>query len=501
MAKELVIYTMITMSLSLLSKGLGFLRDILLVSKLGAGEYTDAYYGAMNIVDFFILFSGLNALKSVATSNYTQAHSSKTNRNLFFTSMVSGVSVYGLILSAAIFLFSPLLVKLFLPGLTDAVRGQSETYLKVLAFLVFFRSLYFILGNILAVEKKFISQNIFMPLINLSILASIWFLPSDKIMLGLIHTLVWGTLVAVIIQMIILSPKCRVLPSLLFNKLNDVWSRQKFFAKKTAPLLFVTATFALASSTDKIIASFFEEGALTSINIASMISLLPLQFVVIPMGNVLFPHFSKLYNEGKTETLSNHYNFNQNLLISIFIPIAVFLFFNSTQIISLAFLSDKFNTDDVDMVAQNLSIYSIALVFNAFYYITSFLFQGAQKNSLIGKIGFYGYIINIICSVLFSFLLDSPIGIPMGTTVAFAFFAIRASSNIKKEFSFSLNKKIYLNSVIVIATSILTQLLIGQINIPSFNKLMLLLTHVCIYTLIHIPIYFILVKYRFPKKV
>lgn len=429
-------FTSIVLIISLISKVLGLLRDILLVGELGAGASTDVFYGAMNVIEFFILFSGLNAMKSVGTSTYTMIKQENRGRSAYLTSLIVILISYGIVLSFLLFMFSKFVTIIFLPGFSIDNRILASRLVRILSFMIVAKGLSLILGNLMAVEKRFVVQNIFMPITNLVVIVTLFLSPSHLIIRNMAFAIMISWMFSAMVQLIILSNFGK---EIIRISLTDLKNYGKLFFNTGYPLLFVTTTFALASSTDKIIASFFKEGTITSINLASMICFMPLQLILTPISNVFFPHFSKLYHAGKINELERDFNKGQLLVSLIFVPIVIIFLFFGKDIVEIAFLRKNFSQSNLHVVSQYLFVYCFALIFNAYYSLTTFIYQGARKNKTIGLIGIIGYAVNIICSISISFILNNPIGIPLGTVCAFIFFSIY--SNIKMEKTFKITFK------------------------------------------------------------
>lgn len=453
--------------LTLLAKGLGFLRDVLLVGKLDVSASTDMFYAALGIVECFVLFSGLNAMKSVATSTFTQERAEGRSSSPYLSSLVYALLFYGSLVSLPLLLFPGAVARAFLPGFDSAAGAEISTFLRIIALLVLFRGLSLVLGNLLAVRGKFIAQNLPFPLVNAVAVIVILISGRASVVRNLCLALPLAYLGSSMIQYILLAEReCR----LTLVSMATVREYVRRFAGIAYPLLFVTAALSLAGVVDKAVASFFEKGTITSFNLAYLICFLPVGLLLIPISSVLFPRFSRAYQRGDMVQLEEDYNRGQLLAVTIFVPTAVFMMCSSREIVAAAFLRRNFSLQNVDTIASFLFVYSFALALNSVYYLTSFLFQGAQKNMVIGKIGAVGYAVNIVCSVALA-LLFGPVGIAVGTVCAFLVFAVAANLSVHKHFGISLKRETVVLGGAVIALSVLSGSIVawlGDVMVPSW---------------------------------
>jgi putative peptidoglycan lipid II flippase len=441
-------------ALSLIAKALGFSRDIFLVNRMGVGAGTDAFYVAFNIVDFFILFSGLNALRSVATTTFTQERAASHDTSRYVSSLIYCVGGYGLLLALPLLLVPELLVRIFLPGFSPADVAMTATCLRILALAILLRGSSQIFGSLLGVKRKFGVYNMLMVVVNGAAVGAILLSPSQRVIVNLCWaiTLAYG-LAALVAYLILAEPGSR----LVRVAPPTVREHGVRFVRLAFPLLFITTAFSLAGIVDKAVASFFPKGVITTLSLAYTVSIFPLTLLLVPISDVFFPHFSKQYQQGDLRGLERDYNRAQLLVIVLIIPTVLFMMFFSHEITAAAFYRRNFSLENVTATAQYLFVYSFALLFNGLYWLTAFLFQGAQKNGVLGRIGVAGYAVNIAGSVGFS-LLWGPIGIPIGSVCAFAFFLLAGHVAIRKHLSIAMSRELYVLAAVLLAVAVMAGL-------------------------------------------
>lgn len=452
---SLLRYAVIVFVINLAAKALTFIRDIVLVNRIGMDAGTDAFYAGLNIVEFFILFSGLNAFRSVATTSYVR-HSSDDRESSKFLSIVLYVIIpYGIVGSLPLAIASGPIVTLFLPGLSPPSQLTAAFYLRILSGLVLLRGLSQILGSLLAVKKRFVLQNIFLAVTNALVLTAIAFSSQEHAIRNAAVALPLGYLLAVMFQAIFLFGRNhRLIPVDLFSLKQQVnnWFRL------TYPLLFITVSLSLAGIVDKAIASYFREGTITALSFAFTLCFVPANLVLLSASNVLFPHFSSLHHEGRKADLSRVYNTGQLVLLVLFLPIVVFFICFPQDILSVFLVKKSITPSEIILTSRFLAIYSVALGANVIYYLSSFLLQSAQLNRIVGFIGMISFGMNIVGSILFS-KLWGPIGIPMGTCIAYLLLAFMAGRAVRKHMGISIPTKIMKKTTYLITVALSAALL------------------------------------------
>ena len=177
------------MMATILSKVLGFIRELVLASAYGATMYSDAYITAMNIplVIFAIIGSAL-------TTTFIPIYFSIDNKlgkksSIKFTNNILNIMLVICLLLAVIgFIFVKPLVKIFAIGFNSETFEISVKYTRILIIGVVFIGISYIMTSYLQAKNRFnipgfisIPKNI---IIVISIILSIKYGPD---------IMVWGT--------------------------------------------------------------------------------------------------------------------------------------------------------------------------------------------------------------------------------------------------------------------------------------------------------------------
>lgn len=473
MYNKLKINILIVFIMNTISKFLGFFRDVVLVNKLGVTEYTDAFLGATAVIDFLIVISGLQAFFSIATTTFTEFIPIEKEKSKFFTSFISLQLTIALSLSVLTFLYPELFINSILSGLSFDAKVFAAKLLRIISINVTFISLHKTLNSILGVYKKFFLQNIWLLIINLSIISVILISPNNKILISISITVVLVHLFSIFSQILLLKKEKLTFTFMKLQYLKEKW---KYIISLFLPLLLVTSFESISGIVDKIIASYCSKGTITSLGLAYNLTFFTVSALLFPIIRVVFPEFSKLFLNKELEKLQNLFNKTLEMTILIFLPIALYIAFFNEELIFGIYYRNNFSLENVKMVSNILFIYGISLIFNVLYMVPVFLMQATKNNKSMGRIGAFSFVINIISSIIFSKIWGY-IGIPLGTLLSFFIYSILLFLFINYKLEIKLSKNIFISCVIIFLISFISKYLINtllnvnfSIPIISFNQ-------------------------------
>ena len=112
---------------------------------------------------------------------------------------------------------------------------------------------------------------------------------------------------------------------------------------------------------DTLLASFLPEGSISYLYYSNRLLQLPLALFGIALGTALFPTFSSLVSQGKTEELMSTFLFGIRTVLFITVPASIGLIVFRVPIISLLFQRGEFTQNATIATSQALFAYSIGL--------------------------------------------------------------------------------------------------------------------------------------------
>lgn len=355
---------------TIISKLIGFLRDVVIANFYGAGMTSDAYFYAYQIPAISIILLGgvggpfHSAVVSVFSkmiSNTDEKAPSEVNK-LFNTFLTSSFLVF-LVLGVLVFVFSDVIMKIIISNGSPELIHLASVHLKIMSPVLVVGGVVGIYYGILITYKEFLIPNISPILMSVAIIAMISLVHHDNT--GVVLAL--ATTIGALCQFVYQLPKLKSL-GFKFRPNLAVFNNPQY--KNLLELLFP----AILSSTvgqvyiyvDMFFASQLQEGAWSAIGYANRLFQFPVGVLVTAFLVPLFPIFSKLVGEKDYESIRYYFNKGVGLLNFAAFPILVLIILLSTNAIQLIFQRGEFNEVATLMVSEALCYLSISILFYVF---------------------------------------------------------------------------------------------------------------------------------------
>jgi putative peptidoglycan lipid II flippase len=422
---------------TIISRLLGYARDILIAVFLGAGPLADAFFVAFRIPNTFRRLFSEGTFNAAFVPSYSSLLVNKKKSKKFANNIFNLLMMGLFFLVLVIEIMMPLFVFLIAPGFEgDQQKMELAIHLTRITFpFLMFISLASFFSAILNSHNKFaiasaapIILNIL--LIGVLLLGKIF---NDQ----LVYYLSYAVTTSGILQFIFLyffvkkhfSPRI----SLLFKIDNKV----KSFFRKLLPSIFSSGVTQINILVGTIIASF-QASAVSYLYYADRIYQINLAIAGIAIGTVILPQLSKHVKSNKKEKIKLIQNKALELSLFLSIPAAIGLLIASEQIISSLFGYGSFDEASVKNSAKALFYFGIGLpAFSLIKVFSAFFF--ARHNT---KIPFYVSLVSVLLNIFISIFFFKEIGfiiIPIATTISSWFNAILLFISLKTKNLFSFN--------------------------------------------------------------
>lgn len=358
MAKRTKEAAVILMTIILISKITGFLRDIVLAQTFGAGDITDAYLTALNIP--VVLFDGISAALGttfIPMFFKVKDSSGEEGVNKFTSNVLNIVVILSLLFIVLGMIFAPYIVKLFAMGFSGDVLNLTVEYLQILLFsMIFIATNGLISSYLVASGDVYISGLISIPF-NIFVIAAI--------ALGSItnsYVMVFGTLIAYIAQFLFQLPflvKKGYKHRFIIN-FKDENIKQVVYL--VMPVFFGSYVTQINAVVNRTLASTLEKGSITALNYANKLNMFAVGVIVIALSTVIYPVFSKLANENNMKGFKNYLSKSINIIIILMVPITIMIMDFSTPIVKVLFEKGSFDSHATYLTSTALFYYSIGMV-------------------------------------------------------------------------------------------------------------------------------------------
>ena len=439
---------------TIISRLLGYLRDILIAVFLGTSFIADAFFVAFRIPNTFRRLFAEGTFNAAFVPSYTSEMIKGSSKSKKFAGEIFNLLLIGLFfLILIIELFMPTFVGLIAPGFTgDSVKIKLATDLTRITFpFLMFISLASFFSAILNSHNRFAAASAAPIILNIVLIGILIF--SKKLNDQLVYYLSYGVSISGLLQLLFLYKFVNKFYQVQFN-FNLKFSKEvKLFFKKLLPSIFSSGVTQINILVGTIIASF-QASAVSYLYYADRIYQINLAIAGIAIGVVILPQLSKYIHERKKEKI----NFIQNkaLELSMFlsIPATTALLIGSDEIISALFGYGSFSSEAVFNSAKALYYFSFGLpAFALIKVFSSFFFANHDT-----KTPFFISLISVFLNVFLSVYFFESIGfiiIPIATSISSWFNSLVLFIFLSNKNLFKFNKMFIIKFFKIILSSIL----------------------------------------------
>ena len=439
---------------TIISRLLGYLRDILIAVFLGTSFIADAFFVAFRIPNTFRRLFAEGTFNAAFVPSYTSEMIKGSSKSKKFAGEIFNLLLIGLFfLILVIELFMPTFVGLIAPGfIGDSVKIKLATDLTRITFpFLMFISLASFFSAILNSHNRFAAASAAPIILNIVLIGILIF--SKKLNDQLVYYLSYGVSISGLLQLLFLYKFVNKFYQVQFN-FNLKFSKEvKLFFKKLLPSIFSSGVTQINILVGTIIASF-QASAVSYLYYADRIYQINLAIAGIAIGVVILPQLSKYIHERKKEKI----NFIQNkaLELSMFlsIPATTALLIGSDEIISALFGYGSFSSEAVLNSAKALYYFSFGLpAFALIKVFSSFFFANHDT-----KTPFFISLISVFLNIFLSVYFFESIGfiiIPIATSISSWFNSLVLFIFLSNKNLFKFNKMFIIKFFKIILSSIL----------------------------------------------
>ena len=278
---------------TIISRILGYLRDVLIAIFLGTNLLADVFFVAFRIPNTFRRLFAEGTFNAAFVPSYTsELAKSKSKSNSFANDIFNLLFVGLLFLVLIIEIFMPTFVGLIAPGFTqDIQKIELATNLTRATFpFLFFVSLSSFFSAILNSHNKFAAASAAPIILNLILIIILCF--GKYLNDELVYYLSYGVSLAGFIQLVFLYQFVKKFYVIKFNFKLRINYKVRFFFKKLLPSIFSSGVTQINILIGTIIASF-QASAVSYLYYADRIYQINLAIAGIAIGVVVLPQLSK----------------------------------------------------------------------------------------------------------------------------------------------------------------------------------------------------------------
>lgn len=462
-AKKAAKSASIIMFFTLISKFLGFLREVLIASKFGSGWETDTYFTAMTATTMFMgmIGSALNTTVIPIFSEIEVRHG-KERKKEYMNNVLNVVFFLAIIIMVFGWIFSPLIIKLLAKGYEGKQFELAVKLNRIGLPIVLFMGTTYIFKGFLESNESFTAPAAMSLPFNLIYIVFLILFANKHGIAGLMA----ASVVAAASQTIIQIPSSKRLGyKYKFNfNLKDRYLRKALYL--TIPVLIGSTINEINIIVDKRLASVLTSGSVSALTYASRIKSLVLGVFVTAITTAIFPMLSKESSKEGQGSLLDIMNYGINIILIITIPAMIGLIILAEPFVRLFFQRGAFDSVATTMTSQAVIFYSVGIVASALKIMINKVYYSLQDTRTPMVNGALAVGINIIMNLI----LVGPMkhsGLALATSISAIVTSLILINGLRKKVE-DIDMKSY---VVCLVKSTIASVIMGIVVYLIYNGL------------------------------
>src|SRR6056297_1211205 len=402
-------------SWTMMSRILGFVRDVMIASFLGPGVLMDAFVAAFRLPNMFRRFFAEGAFNAAFVPMFSKRLEADENPLGFASLALSGLGLVLLALTGLAMVFMPALVWATAEGFAgDARFGLTVDYGRVVFPYILFISLAALLSGALNAGGRFAAAAAAPVLLNVALIAAM--AVAAWIGGAVMQALIWAVPVAGVAQLVLVWVAAER-AGLRIRPVRPRWTPEM------AQLVRVAVPAALAGGVvqvnlvvGQLVASQYDK-AVSWLYSADRLYQLPLGVVGIAVGIVLLPDLSRRLKAGDDTGARMALSRAGEVALALTVPCAVALVVIPLPLVTVLFERGAFGADDSAATAIAVAIYGLGLPAFVLQKILQPVFFAREDTKSPFRYALVAMIVNAVLAVGLSFVMGW-IAAALATTVA-----------------------------------------------------------------------------------
>jgi len=381
---------------NLLSRLLGFLREVLIARLFGARAITDSYLVAQILPSTIAGLIG-GALTTVFIPLFVEErHTKGEQKAREGAGVVLGASiVYFLLALAGAYLVTPYFLRLVAPGFSEERFTLALSMSYIMLPSLFFLGMVGIFTGIVQSYRIFTLPALAGLLYNMCFIACLLLTRKHPVL-----SLSLGNILGVFLQFLVLAlflwklwPGQKIRFSFSHPMLRRAW-------RLMIPILLGTGAGYINLVVDRAFASLLPVGTLAALGFAARVKEIPSGLFGMAIAQSIFPSLSFYAAEKRIESLRKLFSYALETLWLFILPSSVGLFLLSRETIQFLFERGAFDAQATAITSEALSFYLLGLFPTASLDVITRLFYALQDTQTPVKVGLVGLSLNIVLNAL-----------------------------------------------------------------------------------------------------
>ena len=351
-------------TMTMMSRVLGLIRDVVLARVIGADGLADAFFIAFKIPNFLrrLFAEGAFAQAFVPVLSEYRARGSHAAVKALVDRVAGALGSVLILLTGLVILGAPVVTAVFAPGFVgDAVRFEAaSTMIRITFPYLLLISLTGLSAGILNSYDRF-AIPAFTPvwlnicLIGAALVGAAWFTEPA-------YALAWGVLVAGAVQLLFQIPFLMGIQLLPKPVVDWHYDGVKRILKLMAPAIFGVSVSQINLLLDTVIASFLPTGSVSWLYYSDRLAELPLGVFGVALATVILPNLSRQHTAASGETFAATLDWAIRMVLLVAVPASLALAVLAEPILTTLFYDGRqIDARDIAMSSMSLRAYTLGL--------------------------------------------------------------------------------------------------------------------------------------------
>jgi len=382
---------------TLISKGLGFIREVLIASRFGSGMETDTYFVAMTATVIIMGAVG-TALNTTLIPIFSEikAKGGGEAQKKYLNNILNLVFIITIILSIIAFIFSPLIIRILGKGFKGEQFQLAVSLNRIGLPIIIFLGFTYVFSGYLQSNQIFGPHAIMGIPYNLVFILYLFFFSKEFS----ISTLMIVSVIAASTQTLIQLPA--VIHSGYRYSLR-INLRDPYIHKATAlviPVLLGSSVHQINAIVDKTLASELVKGSISALTYSNRMNEMIISVFVMAITTVIFPILSQAFSQEDKGQLKSILNKGVNFILVITIPATIGIILLAEPIVRIFFERNAFDARATLMTSSALRFYALGLVGSSLRLMLNKVFYSFQDTKTPMINGAIAVAVNIILNLL-----------------------------------------------------------------------------------------------------
>ena len=382
---------------TLLSKALGFVREVMIANRFGSGKETDTYFVAITatVIIMSTLGAALNTTLIPIFSEIGEKYGKK-GKLKYLNNIFNIVLIITILIVILGYIFSPMVIKILAKGFQDEQFDLAVTLNRIGLPIAILLGFYCVFSGILHSSQIFGPPAISGLPYNFVFLIYLFFFAKDSNVI----TLMIISVIAAFAQFLILVPAVNHMG---YKYKFEINLRDKYLKKAivlTLPVLIGSAVQQINVIIDKTLASNLIEGSISALSYASKINDMVIAVFIMAITTVIFPMLSQAFSQNNNEKVKEILGQGINIILIITVPATIGILVLAEPAVYLFFQRNAFDELATYMTSQALIYYSVGLIGSSLRLMLNRVYYSLQDTKTPMINGMIAVVINLVLNLI-----------------------------------------------------------------------------------------------------